>query len=89
MTTWSTDPMTIAGLVTGYDANAPLSLNSPVDITVDENNTMYVLETGAFSVKRFTSGSIIGTTIFNISMDGTPFPYTTDKFNILSSLNLF
>lgn len=72
MTTWSVNATTIAGFEKDFQTNSSTSLYYPVDITVDENNNVYVLDSLIFRVQRFTPGSTIGTTVLNGSMDGSP-----------------
>lgn len=81
MTTWSVNATTIAGLATGFTSNSPVALNSPVDITIDENNTVYVVDSLYFRVQSFTFGSINGTTIISGNTFGMSIQPSKTRYN--------
>ncbi|CAF3727568.1 unnamed protein product, partial [Adineta steineri] len=63
--TWSPDGITIAGSSLGLSNNTAAYLNMPQDVFIDQNGTLYVLDSGNLRVQRFFPNSTIGTTIIN------------------------
>ena len=56
---------TIAGSPLGLANSTSTYLNTPRDVFVDQNSTIYVLDHGNYRVQRFFPNSTIGTTVIN------------------------
>ncbi|CAF1459860.1 unnamed protein product [Adineta steineri] len=63
--TWSSNGTTIAGSSLGLSNNTAAYLKKPQDAFVDQNGTLYVLDSGNLRVQVFFPNSTIGTTVIN------------------------
>ncbi|CAF4227248.1 unnamed protein product, partial [Adineta steineri] len=81
--TWSSNGITIAGSSLGLSSNASAYLNMPQDVFVDQNGTLYVLDSGNLRVQRFFPNSTIGTTIIN----GTS-GYKLNQFDTMDGISV-
>lgn len=63
MITWSPNATTIAGSMYGLSGSNPMLLNKPNDVFIDNNNTIYILDTGNNRIQRIQSDSTQVTTV--------------------------
>ncbi|CAF1039890.1 unnamed protein product [Adineta steineri] len=88
--TWSSNGTTIAGSSLGLSNNTAAYLKKPQDAFVDQNGTLYVLDSGNLRVQVFFPNSTIGTTIIN-GTSGSKLNqfYTMDGISVDLSGNIY
>ncbi len=62
---WLRNATTVAGAVSRVSGSNSSTLNLPKSVYVDNNNTIFVLDSGNYRVQRFLSNSTIGLTVIN------------------------
>ncbi|CAF3658723.1 unnamed protein product [Adineta steineri] len=69
MTVWASNATTIAGSPMGVAGFTSTLLSNIVDVMVDKNDSIYVLDSGAYyRMQHFYPGSQLGTTIINTTV---------------------
>ena len=60
---WERNATTVAELISGVSGSNSTALNRPFDVYIDNNNTIYVLDSGNYRVQLIFPNSTMGTTV--------------------------